>query len=216
MVDPKVIELTRAKSSRGKNKRLNISNIYNNIESSIFKDVYFHYFNKPKITEESIAERTKLRRQRLNIIEKNKKNINNKLFKEYFNYSNPDTMIKRLKDVGDEKNKNMVESINKKLNKMKKIIKNVPKDKVSRVEENEKIIDIVERILELNSKKQLGQGLKILTPNQMLSRLPITLAQLKAGNNSEKLKNEIRQLLYSLYRSKKLTKQLYKSLIDII
>ena len=61
-----------------------------------------------------------------------------------------------------------------------------------------------------------GQGLKILTPDQMLSRLPITLAQLKAGNNSEKLKNEIRQLLYSLYRSKKLTKQLYKSLVDII
>ena len=44
----------------------------------------------------------------------------------------------------------------------------------------------------------------------MLSRLPITLAQLNAGNNSEKLKNEIRQLLYSLYRSKKLTEQLYK------
>ena len=63
-------------------------------------------------------------------------------------------------------------------------------------------------------KTQQGQGLK--TPNQMLSRLPISLAQLKAGNNSEKLKNEIRQLLYSLYRSKKLTKQLYKSLIDII
>ena len=49
----------------------------------------------------------------------------------------------------------------------------------------------------------------------MLSRLPITLAQLKAGNNSQKL-NEIRQLLYSLYRSKKLRKQLYKSLVDII
>ena len=45
-----------------------------------------------------------------------------------------------------------------------------------------------------------GKGLKILTPNQMLSRLPISLAQLKAGNNSEKLKNEIRQLLYSLHR----------------
>ena len=53
-------------------------------------------------------------------------------------------------------------------------------------------------------RNQQGKGLKILTPNQMLSRLPITLAQLKAGNNSEKLKNEIRQLLYSLYRSKKL------------
>ena len=99
---------------------------------------------------------------------------------------------------------------------MKKVIENVPKDDVLKIEENEKIIDIVERILELNKKTQSGQGLKILTPNQMLSRLPITLAQLKAGNNSEKLKNEIRQLLYSLYRSKKLTKQLYKSLIDII
>ena len=65
-------------------------------------------------------------------------------------------------------------------------------------------------------RRNQGEGLKILTPNQMLSRLPITLVQLKAGNNSEKLKNEIRQLLYSLYRSKKLTKQLYKSLIDII
>ena len=52
-----------------------------------------------------------------------------------------------------------------------------------------------------------GQGLKILIPKQMLSRLPITLAQLKAGNNSEKLKNEIRQLLHSLNRSKKLSKQ---------
>ena len=50
----------------------------------------------------------------------------------------------------------------------------------------------------------------------MLGRLPIALAQLKAWNNSEKLKNEIRQLLCSLYRSKKLTKELYKSLIDII
>ena len=98
---------------------------------------------------------------------------------------------------------------------MKKIIKNVPKDD-NRFKENRKIIDIVETILELNSKKKQGSSLKILTPNQMLSRLPITLAQLKAGNNSEKFKNEIRQLLYSLYRSKKRTKQLYKSLIDII
>ena len=48
--------------------------------------------------------------------------------------------------------------------------------------------------------EQPEEGLKILTPDQMLSRLPITLAQLKAGNNSQKLKNEIRQLLYSLYR----------------
>ena len=65
-------------------------------------------------------------------------------------------------------------------------------------------------------KKQRGHGLKILTPSQMLSRLPISLAQLKAGNNSEKLKIEIRQLLYSLYRSKKLTKTIYNNLINTI
>ena len=99
---------------------------------------------------------------------------------------------------------------------MKKTIEKVPEDRTYMIEENKKIINIVERILYFNELKQKGQVIKILTPNQMLSRLPITLAQLKAGNNSEKLKNEIRQLLFSLYRSKKLTKQLYKSLIDII
>ena len=61
------------------------------------------------------------------------------------------------------------------------------------------IVDIVEMILEFDRQHQ-GQGLKIRTPNQMRSRLLIYSAQLKAGNNSEKLKNEIRQLLHSLYR----------------
>ena len=84
-----------------------------------------------------------------------------------------------------------------------------------KIEKPNKIANIVEDILEFNKKKQSG-GLKILTPNQILSRLPITLAQIKAGNNSEKLENEIRRLLYSLYKSKKLTKQLYQSLINII
>ena len=65
-------------------------------------------------------------------------------------------------------------------------------------------------------RNQQVKGLKILTPNQMLSRLSISLTQLKAGNNFEKLENEIRQLLYSLYKSKKLTKQLYKSLVGVI
>ena len=70
-----------------------------------------------------------------------------------------------------------------------------------------KILNIVNEILTFNEQIKWGQGLKILTPNQILSRLPISLAQLKAGNNSEKLKNEIRQLLYSLYRSKKTYKK---------
>ena len=78
------------------------------------------------------------------------------------------------------------------------------------------MLDIVKLILDFNQLNQSGQGLKILTPSQMVSRLPISLAQLNAGNNSEKLKNEIRQLLCSLYRSKKLTKHIYKSLVDII
>ena len=65
-------------------------------------------------------------------------------------------------------------------------------------------------------KNQPGQGLKILTPHQILSRLPITLAQLKAGNNSQKLINGIKQQLYSLNRSKKLTKTIYNHLINTI
>ena len=113
-------------------------------------------------------------------------------------------MFERLRETIDEKNKDLVESVNKKLTKMKNIVKNVPKDILSRVEDNEKIINIVERNLELIAKKILRR-LKILTLKQMLNRLPISLAQLNAGNNSEKLKNEIIQLLYSLYRSKKLT-----------
>ena len=125
-------------------------------------------------------------------------------------------MLSKLNNKRDQTNKDQVYLIEKTLTNIKNIVKNVPKDNPLKTEENEKIIDIVERIFELNSENQLGLGLKILTPNQMLSRLPISLARLKAGNNSEKLKNEIRQLLYSLYRSKKLTKQLYKSLIDII
>ena len=61
-----------------------------------------------------------------------------------------------------------------------------------------------------------GEGLKILPSSQMLSRLLVSLPQLEAENNSEKLKNEFRQLLYSLYRSEKLTINIYKSLIDVI
>ena len=66
------------------------------------------------------------------------------------------------------------------------------------------MLEIFELLLYFNRQNQAGQGLRILTPNQILSRLPISLAQLKVGNISEKLKNEIRQLLYSLYRSKNL------------
>ena len=61
-----------------------------------------------------------------------------------------------------------------------------------------------------------GKGLKILTPKQMLQRLPIALAQVKAGNNSESLLNEIRQIVYSLYQSKQITKKVYNNIIKSI
>ena len=85
-----------------------------------------------------------------------------------------------------------------------------------KTEKPDKIVNIFKEILKLNKQYQEGQGIKILTPSQMLSRLPISLAQLEAGNNSEKLKNEIRQLLYSLYRSKNITKQVYSNLMKPI
>ena len=84
------------------------------------------------------------------------------------------------------------------------------------IKENEKIINIVKRILYFNQLNQSGQGLNILTSNQMLSRLPISLVQLKAGNNSKNLENDIRQLLYSLYHSKKITKTIHNHLINTI
>ena len=85
-----------------------------------------------------------------------------------------------------------------------------------KIKNRNNMVEIVELILKFNQIDQEGSSLKILRPNQMLSRLPISLVKLKAGNNSEKLKNEISQILYSLYRSKKLTKNIYKSLVDII
>ena len=112
-------------------------------------------------------------------------------------------MLKNLYKTNDKKKNNKLVSV---INSGLKDIKEEIKDMSEEERENEKpdkIIKIVEEILRFNKQNQEGQGLKILTPNQLLSRLPISLAQLKAGNNSEKLKNEIRQLMSSLYRSKK-------------
>ena len=132
------------------------------------------------------------------------------MFKAYFtDYQSPSNMYKKLSETKDEVNDVRVDSIRKVLRKLHRIVDYTPKDDASKIKENEKIIDIIERILEFNNEIQSGQGLKILMPSQMFSRLPIPLAQLNGGNNSENLKKEIRQLLYSLYRPKKLTKQLY-------
>ena len=105
--------------------------------------------------------------------------------------------------------------INSGLKGLKKEIKEMSEEEIE-IEKPDTIIKFFREILKFNKQKQERQGIKILTPNQMLSRLPISLAQLKAGNKSEKLKNEMRQLLCSLYRSKNVTKQVHKNLIKYI
>ena len=111
-----------------------------------------------------------------------------------------------------QKNNTIVNLIKSGLKDLEEGIKKMSENEIKN-ENLDDIVEIVERIIEFNEEKQQGKGLKILTPSQMLSRLPISLAQLKARNNSEKLKNEIRQILYSLYRSKNMTKQVYNNLI---
>ena len=66
------------------------------------------------------------------------------------------------------------------------------------------------------NKATEGTGLKILKPKQMLQRLPIALAQVKASNNSEKLLNEIRQIVYFLYQSRRISKKVYNNIIKSI
>ena len=135
------------------------------------------------------------------------------MFKKHFNFVVPSALIKQSYEIKNKnKNNELVNVIKSGLSDLKDEIKKMSEDE-KEIEKPDKILKIVEEILDFNNKQnQIGKGLKILTPSQMLSRIPISLAQLKAGNNSEKLKNEIRQLLYSLYRSKKLTKEIYKSL----
>ena len=149
-------------------------------------------------------------------VNKQETSINKKLFKNYFSFQTPSALLKELYKTDDkEKNKLLVSVINSGLKDLKEEINKMSKEE--RINKKSgKIVNIVKKVLKFNKQNQERQGLKILTPSQMFSRLPITLAQLKAGNNSEKLKNEMRQLLYSLYCSKNMTKQVYNNLIKYI
>ena len=108
-------------------------------------------------------------------------------------------MLKTLYTINDKtKNSKLVNVIKSGLSDLKNEIENMDEEEKEIEKPNERV-NIVEEILEFNKQRKERKGLKILTPDQMVSRLPITLAQLKARNNSEKLKNKIRELLYSLY-----------------
>ena len=186
------------------------------------KKAFLYKGNVFKTKEEEESEENKLEKVKddykifVKYIEDESKDISYELFEKIFYFSVPTVLVKELYETKDKnENNELVNVIKSGIIDFKDEIKKMSKEEKEN-EKPDKILKIVEEILKFNKQKQLVLWLKILTPNQMLSRLPITLAQLKAGNNSEKVKNEIRQLLYSLYRSKKLTKQLYKSFIDII
>ena len=104
---------------------------------------------KPRL-EESIARRIKLRRERIVETEGAEKNIYNKLFKNYFtNYRNPSDIYKNLREAEGSRNENRVYLIKEVLNRMKKVIENVSKNRTFTIEEHEKIINIVYRIFTL-------------------------------------------------------------------
>ena len=134
----------------------------------------------------------------------------------HFQVQDLKALLEKLKKSKNNKKRNrtQVNLVNSGLRDLKEEIENMSEQE-KRIKNPNGVVDIVEMILEFN-RQQNWQGLNILTPSQMLSRLPNSLAHLKAGNNSEKIKTKIRQLLYSFYSSKKLTKPLYKSLVDYL
>ena len=117
-------------------------------------------------------------------------------------------------------NKISTEKIGKKTDNQKEVINNLENFYKSREEVINFFRSFGKMVLDASYKSKQnetrGKGLKILTPKQMLQRLPIALAQVKAGNNSESLLNEIRQIVYSLYQSKQITKKVYNNIIKSI
>ena len=130
-------------------------------------------------------------------------------------------MVEGLIKANQTKNSKIVNQTIDSINELKNAVN---KKEIPENENPNKIIDIVEKILEFKLKdffnninnQQKGAELKILTRKQMLQRLPIVLAQVKGGNNSENLLNEIRQIVYSLYQSKEITKKVCNNIIKSI
>ena len=145
--------------------------------------------------------------------------IINAFYKNIFPYKDSESKTKEEK-LGENSEEELKESINsiftfidEKSKEINNDLQKMSKEKIENKKPNE-MLETVNEIIDFN-KEIKKQRSSILTPDQMLSKLPITLAQLNSGNNSEKLKNELRQLLYSV-QTKKLTKNIYRSLVDII
>ena len=135
--------------------------------------------SEPKF-EESIGQRIKLRKQSSNKFTEYENNINNELFKKHLKCQSPSNKYKALNETKSEERKKIQVNLNKSgLANFKKDTDNLSKDDVNKTEENNKIIDTVELVLDLNdqSQEKPGKGMKILIANQIPS---ILLAQLKA------------------------------------
>ena len=104
------------------------------------------------------------------------------------------------------------------LNRPENLTLGFSEDDLPPLEGDEKLEETIAERVKLDPRKRKNEetGLKILTPNKLLTRLPILLAQITAGNNSNNLKNEIRQILYLLYQHNKITKKVYNNLIKSI
>ena len=141
----------------------------------------------------------------------------------FIEFKGPNTIFKNihngnipLEDVEKEQKKNFkkIQKINH-VNKTKSI-NNIKNLYTSREELVRMFNDYAKNVSRNIYYSRQATGIKILTPKQMLQRFPIALAQIKTGNNSKSLLNEIRQIVYSLYQSKEITKKVYNNIIKSI
>ena len=142
----------------------------------------------------------------MKLIKSKENEMNNELVSKYFFVPKLGNLLKQMKDLKNnpEKNRVLVNIIKSRIKDLKNEIEKMTEDEI-KTEKPDEIVDIAEKTLKFKEQQE-NEGLNILMPSQVLSRLPIFLARLKAGNNSGHFKNDIIQLLYPLYRSKKLTK----------
>ena len=130
------------------------------------------------------------------------KTINKELLKKYFQFQSLSDMQEQFHETKNaQENKKLVQVIQSGLIDIEKETISLSKD-----EKPYEVLDTVAKILDFNNQNQEGQGLKLSTPQKMFYRIPISLAQLKAGNNLEKLKNKLIKLLCHMHRSKMLSK----------
>ena len=137
------------------------------------------------------------------------KDINDEIFWYYFKYQNLSFLAKDLIRATQAKHEQIGNNVNDGLINLRN---NINRKEISENEHSTKVVKIVEKIVDFN-KQQKGKRIEILTPKQKLQRLPMALAQVKVGNTSENLLNEIRKIIYSLYR---VTTKVYNNIMNTI